>query len=209
MTRLLAAIPWDSPFMWARPYMANLNLRFPEGVEGRWAQADGWCSARRKTRAVELAREWGAEWLWLNDADHLNPPDVLERLWVHAQAGRHPISALVPSRGFVPHLMEYPFQAVCWGEDGRPFTPAKVQTVVFGQMGCILLRVDLFDRLPRPWFDERFDETTYGRRQSLDQRFTARLAREMGTPVWVDPDIPLQHMHAFPLTRGMGGGGAS
>ena len=196
--KLAICIPWISPFLWAKPVPAFLNLRIPKGVETRWFFPGGWCSARRKTGGVELARNWGATHIWFLDADQLVEEDTLERLWAHVDAGRVPICALQPARGHFPGLTERPYQPVAWGLDGKPFTPSEVQQIPYGPLNCIILDMAIFERLPRPWFSERFNVTTMARLSSIDQHFTKKLW-DIGRPLWVDPSIRPKHMEAFPL----------
>lgn len=198
--KIACVIPWMSPFLWAKPVPAFLNIRIPNGVEVRWFLPNGWCSARRKTGGVELAQAWGADYIWFVDADQLVEEDTLERLWAHVQAGRSPICALQPARGaFQPGLTERPHQPVAWDEHGKPFTPTEVQQILYGPLNCILLSMDVFKKLSRPWFTERFNPTTMARLSSLDQHFTARLWWEAKTPLWCDPTIRPKHMDAVPL----------
>jgi hypothetical protein len=197
--KLACVIPWMSPFLWAKPIPSFLNLKIPKGVEVRWFMPNGWCSARRKTGGVEQAMEWGADYIWFVDADQLCEEDTLELLWAHVEAGRVPICALQPARGHFPGLTERPYQPVAWDEEGKPFTPTEVRQIVYGPLNCILLDMKTFRDMKRPWFNERFNPTTMARLSSIDQHFTARLANEIKTPVWVDPTIRPKHMEAFPL----------
>lgn len=198
MTKIMCCVPWASPFIWAKTMPAFLNLKIPAGVEIRWEFVNGWCSARRKTGGVELAQAWGADYIVFVDADELIEPDTLERLFAHALAGRCPVGGLQPARGYIPHLMERPYQAVCWDDNGKPFTPDKLQTVRYGPMGCCLIQMQVFKEMRRPWFDEKFDPNTMARLSSLDQRFTERLWKN-GTPMWIDPTIQAKHMDAMPI----------
>ena len=196
--KLGICVPWMSPFLWAKPVPAFLNLRIPAGVEVRWFMPGGWCSARRKTGGVELAQKWGATHIWFLDADQLVEEDTLERLWSHVEAGRSPICALQPARGHFPGLTERSYQPVAWGLDGKPFTPTEVQKIPYGPLNCIILDMTIFQRLSRPWFSERFNVITMARLSSIDQHFTKKLW-DIGRPLWVDPLIRPKHMEAFPL----------
>lgn len=199
MKKIACVIPWMSPFLWAKPVPGFLNVRIPEGVTTEWFLPAGWCSARRKTAGVELAMGAGAEYIWFVDADQLVAPDTLERLWAHVQAGRSPVGAMQPCRGYFPQFEgSKPFQPLCWDERGKPFTPKDVQTVVYGPLNCFLISVKVFRELDRPWFSERFNETTMARLSSLDQHFTHKLWKN-GTPLWIDPEIRPKHMDAVPL----------
>lgn len=198
--KIACVIPWMSPFLWAKPVPAFLNVCIPEGVTVRWFVVNGWCSARRKTGGVELAQAWGATHIWFIDADQVVEEDTLERLCAHVQAGRSPICALQPARGHFPGLTERAYQPVAWDDQGKPFTPDKVMQILYGPLNCILLSMDVFKKLERPWFIEKFNPVTMARLSSLDQHFTARLWMEAETPLWVDPTIRPKHMDAMPLS---------
>lgn len=196
--KLACVIPWMSPFLWAKPVPAFLNLKYPAGVEYRWYMPSGWCSARRKTAGVEQALEWGADFIWFVDADQLVEPDTLLRLWYWVQEGTNPVGAMQPARGYFPGLTRKPYQPVCWDEDGKPFTPDKLQPVMYGPLNCFVISTRIFKSLTRPWFSERFNPTTMARLSSLDQHFTRRLW-DNKTPLWIDPAIRPKHMEAMPL----------
>jgi hypothetical protein len=197
--KLACVVPWMSPFLWAKPVPAFLNLRYPPEVDYRWFMPSGWCSARRKTAGVEQALEWGADYIWFVDADQLVEPDTLERLWGHVKVGRCPVGALQPARGYFPQFKgSKPFQPLCWDAAGEPFTPTVVGRVIYGPLNCFLIQAAIFQTLRRPWFSERFNVTTMARLSSLDQHFTKKLW-DAGTPLWIDPTIRPRHMDAVPL----------
>lgn len=196
--KLACVTPWMSPFTYAKPVPALLNLRRPAGVEIRWDWPNGWCSARRKTGGVEWALKSGADYIWFIDADQLVEEDTLERLWAHVESGRSPIGALQPARGHFPGLTERAYQPVCWDNNGKPFTPENVAKVMYGPLNCVILPMDIFQAMSRPWFTERFNQKTMSRLSSLDQHFTKRLW-DMGKPLWIDPTIRPRHMDAIPI----------
>lgn len=196
--KIACVVPWNSPFLWAKPVPNFLNVKAPAGAEMRWFMPAGWCSARRKTAGVELALDWGADWIWFVDADQVVEEDTLLRLWECAGSLRV-VGAMQPCRGYFPQFKgSKPYQPMCWDEKGQPFTPTKLQTVMYGSLNCFLIDAEIFKKLPRPWFSERFNVTTMARLSSLDQHFTKRLW-DNGTPMWVDPEIRPKHMDAFPL----------
>ena len=197
--KIACVIPWMSPFVWAKPVTAFLNLRFPKDVEVVWLMPSGWCSARRKTAGVEQAITCGADYIWFVDADQLVDQDTFERLWAHVKEGRSPIGALQPARGYFPQFKgSKPYQPMCWDDEGQPFTPEKVQKVKYGPLNCFLIQTSMLLSLPRPWFSERFNVRTMARLSSLDQHFTKKLW-DAGMPFWVDPAVQPKHMDAMPI----------
>ena len=197
--KLLCVIPWNSPFLWAKSVSGFLNLLFPPTMSIGWYLASGWCSARRKTVGVEMAIQSEADFIWFLDADQVVEQETFLKLWDHVIAGRNPIGTMQPCRGYFPQFEgSKPFQPMCWDEHGKPFTPEKLQTVMYGSLNCFIIATDTFKRLERPWFQERFDETTMARQSSLDQHFTKKLW-DAGMPLWVDPSIRPKHMDAMEL----------
>jgi hypothetical protein len=198
--RVACVIPWMSTFTWAKTLPGFLNLEYPAGTERKWFMSSGWCSARRKTAGVEAALVWEADFVWFVDADQLVEPDTLIRLWEKLRIQDvFAVGAMQPSRGYFPQFAgSKPFQPMCWDEEGRPFTPDVFQPVMYGPLNCFLIYADIFRRLPRPWFSERFDPVTMSRISSLDQHFTKKLW-DNGTPLWIDPEVKPRHMEAVPL----------
>lgn len=202
--KIACVIPWNSPFLWAKPVPNFLNVKAPAGGELRWFMPAGWCSARRKTAGVEQALAWGAELIWFVDADQLVEEDTLIRLYAKIRvAGVAAVGAMQPCRGYFPQFKgSKPYQPMCWNEKGQAFTPTEFQPVMYGSLNCFLIEAEVFERLPRPWFSERFNVMTMARLSSLDQHFTKKLW-DNGFRLWVDPDIRPKHMDAMPLDWGM------
>ncbi len=198
--KIACVIPWNSPFLWARPVPNFLNVRAPAGSELRWFMPAGWCSARRKTAGVEQALAWGADWIWFVDADQLVDEETLLWLWDAVHLGNaRAVGAMQPCRGYFPQFKgSKPYQPMCWDEEGQPFTPKKFMPVMYGSLNCFLIDAGIFRELPRPWFSERFNVTTMARLSSLDQHFTKKLW-DNKTPLWVHPAIRPSHMDAMPL----------
>lgn len=195
--KIACVIPWNSPFLWAKPVPGFLNVKAPTGAELRWFMPAGWCSARRKTAGVEQALAWGADFIWFVDADQLIEEDTLCRLYDRIK-GRAAVGTMQPCRGYFPQFKgSKPYQPMCWDEQGQPFTPKEFQPVMYASLNCFLIEAEAF-KMSRPWFIERFNAATMARLSSLDQHFTKRLW-DKGTPMWVDPDIRPKHMDAFPL----------
>jgi hypothetical protein len=60
--------------------------------------------------------------------------------------------------------------------------------------GVMLIKTDVFKKLPAPWFDFGYDDK--GERVGEDVRF-CRLAREHGYKIFVDPTIPVRHIGEY------------
>lgn len=107
---------------------------------------------KSRTMLAGQALEWGADWLFWVDSDHLFPPSALERLLAH---DLDIVGANYPRRD-PPH---HPTATV--EVDGRPalcettadnMRKGLVEPVATMGMGLMLMRAAILRDLPRPWF---------------------------------------------------------
>lgn len=222
MVKLAVGPAWTSPFVWTKFTESALNLQHPDGVEVRWIFGQGWSPARRHTDLCEKALAWGADFIGFLGADQVYQPDLLLRLWANVQKGYCPISAMIPTRGYLDwNKGMKPFQPMAWrfksqntphatpivyrGQhidgDKIELVPADgtVQRIDFIGSGVFLFHRDQLLALPRPWFQEKIDPITYERHASMDTMFMWRLAWEAGCLIWCDTSIKVGHLHAFTI----------
>jgi len=86
-----------------------------------------------------------------------------------------------------------PSRPVTLIEDGRQMLNEEVPKGLFKAYatgaGCMLIKMSVFDKVPRPWFShDRSKDIIEGE----DVWFCKR-AREAGFDIWVDPNIPISH----------------
>lgn len=223
--RLAVITPWASPFMWTKYVDAMFALEHPgcaRDLDGRSKplitrlfRGIGWCPARRHMDGCEKAMAWGADLLCIVGADQIHPPDMLHQLIARWNEGYEVISALVPTRGYIPHIDMQPFQPVAYripyNTDGattlqvfddleqyvEKINPAdgEVQPINFIGSGVLMFHRDHLLVLKKPWFYETVDHETYHRLACMDTKFVWRLQVEAGAKVWVDTTIKVRHIH--------------
>ncbi len=215
LTKLVIGIPWDSPFVWSDCAESVANLEHPRGYEVHTVFGKGWCPARRHADCCERALELGAELILILGGDQVFERDLLTRLTAHYEAGISVITALVPTRGYLPNQQMRPFQPLAWrfkndtGKPGRFIslhqTPefceqinpddGTLQRVDFIGSGVLMFHVDLLHALTLPWFSETVDHKTYSRLAVMDCGFVWRLQTEGGARPMVDTTINVKHIH--------------
>lgn len=177
--------------------MFHLGRRCPEynfqlAIKGKSEQF------RARKAVVKAAQQYGADYLWMLDDDHLLdlsqgqlpsdyydlPVKLVEHLKEKPEAGI--VGALYYQRGgdYYPVIMHE--------LDGKPYFlhPGEVS----GQMqkadvaggGCMMIRMSVFDKIDEPWFEP---EHEYGTDIQLSKR-----VRAAGYEVWVDTGLVIGHL---------------
>jgi hypothetical protein len=212
--KLAIGYPWVSQFVWTSFAENAMNLQRPSN--SRWFRGRGWCPARRHIDICEQAIKWGASHILILGADQVHPEDMIPRLIKrHEEDDCEVISALVPTRGHVPHMDMKPFQPMAWrwknGDsinyrgydlDKDKFEVIKVedgelQRIDMIGSGVLMFPVDDLLMIPKPWFIEKFNEEDYKRQASMDTRFVWELKSKAKANVWVDTTIKVGHINPF------------
>lgn len=217
--KLAIGYPWVSPFMWTFFAENAMNLQRPEN--SRWFRGRGWCPARRHIDICEQAIEWGASHILIVGSDQVHPEDMIPRLIKRVeQDGCEVITALVPTRGHVPHMNMKPFQPMAWrfksNTKPRPYRgfekdsdmmevvkveDGDLQTIDFIGSGVLMFPVDDLMMIDKPWFGEVFHRESMKRRASMDTRFVWELKQKAGATVWCDTTIEVGHINPFVIDR--------
>lgn len=224
--KLAICYPWASPFSWTM-FMENaLNLQRPKN--SRWIRGVGWCPARRHIDMCEKAVDWGATHILILGSDQVHPEDMIPRLIKRVEEdGCEVISALVPTRGYIPWMGMKPFQPIAWrfnrvaGKEIFNKKPPQfngcrenremmeiinieegdLQKIDFIGSGVLMFPVDTLLALDKPWFDEAFVPKNYRRVASMDTRFVFNLKVQGGAQVWCDTTIKVGHLNIFEIDR--------
>lgn len=134
---------------------------------------------------VGAAQEAKVDAMLFLDSDMIFPPDTVARLWAHRLSV---VGATYPRRIF-------PLQFIGRRVDGAAFRLADRGLVEAGRLptGCLLLKMEIFDQLKRPYFRCGFDEGS-GQVLGEDLWFSDR-PRELGMRLWYDMDLSRQVEH--------------
>lgn len=152
-----------------------------------------------RNHGVQLALEAGSEWVLFLDDDHAFPPEILLNLLAHE---RPIVGALYLQR-------QRPFGPIAYSEkngeldykqvDLRTIDPdGGLLEVVACGTGGMLIRAEVFHAMPYPWFEHG--------RASEDLIFCDK-ARELGFPIYVDPQTRLGHLTVASIWPNHGGAG--
>jgi glycosyltransferase involved in cell wall biosynthesis len=155
-------------------------------IESFVYSTSGIAFARRKL--VDLATEWGADWLFWLDADHTFPPDALLQLL----ARQKPVVGANYRRRNAAH--EAPTAAGY--KDGKffPVMPGGdgIDEVMSLGMGLCLTHADVFRRIEKPYF---YDEMRPDGQMIGEDVTFCRKVRAAGIGVFVDHALSRQVGH--------------
>jgi hypothetical protein len=130
--------------------------------------------AQARNNGVELARNFGADFIFFLDSDMLFPPTALFRLLLHGKdiVGATYTKRVAPFEILGTKVAEQP--AVL---SGVLLEMQRIPT------GCLLIKMSVFDKLSKPYF--RFDTDANGAIVGEDYVFCDQ-ARAAGFRIWCD-----------------------
>ena len=130
--------------------------------------------AQARNNGVELARDFGANFIFFLDSDMLFPPTALFRLLLHRMdiVGATYTKRVAPLQVLGASLAEQPTVA-----SGDLLEMQRMPT------GCLLINMGVFDKLSKPYF--RFETDANGAIVGEDYVFCDR-ARGAGFRIWCD-----------------------
>jgi hypothetical protein len=103
----------------------------------------------QRERLATFGRETGAEYLLWLDSDIVAPASTALRLLAHREpvVAANYIRRQLPAKGVA-------YETIGDWEDPLPFEATDHLMPVEGVgMGCMLMRADIFDSIPKPWFE--------------------------------------------------------
>ncbi len=137
-----------------------------------------------RNNAVDEARKFGADFLLFLDSDMEFPPTTLLRLLLHRQA--------IVGATYVRRVP--PFQVIGRALNPQPHPePNGLIEMEVMPTGCLLIRMDVFDRLPRPCFRFGINEQ-HEQIIGEDFQFCAD-ARRAGFRIWCDVALTQEVTH--------------
>ena len=140
----------------------------------------------REEIVIDAQKMGGFTHLFFIDSDMCFSADVLDRLLSReadiiagAYKYRHPGGEYV----------------VCLTDksNGKEATiPDKLFTAYAAGTGCMLIKMSVFDKVPRPWFSFGPPEMQIG-----EDIFFCKKAQEYGYKIWVDPSVEISHIGEY------------
>ena len=140
---------------------------------------------RVRNRLVDAALTSGCKHLMFIDDDMVWGPDMVHGLWKHQYAI---VSALTVRKQW-PHYSG----AVLTGEDGKRNVAPEFRGVIEVDAvgtGFMLINLDVFRKLKRPWFAM----PPRGEGTDGEDYFFCENAKKEGYKVWVDCDVQVGHL---------------
>ena len=143
--------------------------------------------AYNRNKLVMQALKGDYTHIFFVDSDMVFEKDTIEKM----RAQNKDIVGLAANRRKLP--LESVVKPLHKDDENKP-----LPTVVFEAASCgtgvMLIKTDVFRKIPAPWFDFEYDEK--GDRVGEDVGF-CRKAREAGYKIWVDPTIPVRHVGEY------------
>lgn len=186
-------------------HRARMALATPPGHNAREVYADGMEVGVARCKAVEFARDVNLRYLLFIDWDVLVPPDAAVKLMYHLE--NNPEYGVAAGVYCMKSIPPHPLIWRDWG-DGVAWDwtvgDLLMDRVVGVPMGCTLIRLDVFDKLPvteKPWF-KTLDEVVnddkgefVGKASSTeDFYFCKRYTEEAAGKIMVDCSILCEHI---------------
>ncbi len=154
--------------------------------------------ANRNAIVKEVLKSDATHFMWL-DSDHVFPIGMLNRLLSHGK----------DMTGGVYFKKAYPFQSVSLVAKEQKFfkgkytiyNPAVIKeksNMIFKAdatgMGCTLIKREVFEKLPHPWFEYRWSEQSEEKTISEEMKFFED-AKKAGFELWIDEYVICPHIH--------------
>jgi len=150
-----------------------------------------------RNECVEMAIENGSEYILFLDHDNIFDPRLVVRM----------LEKNVPIIGGLYFERKYPYLPVMYTfpEDESAGTvrvvtnyPSHELVKVDGiGMGCCLVKMEVFNRIPQPWFSYEYNGHTWG---TEDIAFFYRL-RDAGIPLYMDTKNTIGHLSMTEITE--------
>lgn len=153
----------------------------------------GSLTALARNQIVDLAKQQECKYLMFLDTDMTFPPDTILRLMKHQ---KDVISGLYFER-YAPHRPVIR-QNVPGGYALADYTKGDLIEVTATGGGCLLINMEVFDRLEKPYFDYRLEkaEKDHGIKETFyseDLVFCEKV-RAAGYKIWCDTTIRCGHL---------------
>lgn len=194
MARILVSTPMLEGYVRAETDLALRNLD-PCGHELVHHFVKGWGIAYARNLMALEAMKQGCDYLLMVDSDVIVPKDALEMLvGLDFCAGWYP-RGTDPSMTNVAKKVQSGYGDCYSVDEMEELAESGVDWVEAKGcgMGCAIVRTQLFERLPHPWF--KFEDYPSGNCFGEDYWFCQQ-ARSAGMSVYVSPKVKCGHVRS-------------
>lgn len=167
--------------------LANLTSRLTrDNIDYQLHVICGSVIAESRTRLANEALEHGATHLLWLDSDIHFPANIVSKFLKH---DKDIVAANYSTR-------YHPYRSVAFTDptdtNKRLETKIGLHKIWAIGMGCMLVKRQVFDELPKPWFNHEYNQDldTY----SGEDIYFCNQANHHGFDVWVDAEIQLAHI---------------
>jgi hypothetical protein len=160
--------------------LVRLCRRHPDA---RWIAPLGIYIADLRNKAVKAAQTAGASHLLFLDSDMRFPEDTLDRLLAH--------NLDIVAANYVQRTMSEWCVARSMGVPVTSAGRTGLRAVETTGTGVMLIKMSVFDQLPKPWFDTPFDGQTF----TGEDVFFCQQANAADMVVWIDHDLSQDVRH--------------
>lgn len=131
------------------------------------------------------------------DSDTMIPPHTIGKLLeldVEVACGIYSVMKMIDG---LPHY------SYCCGDlllDNEKYllrllgeVPTKPFKVTFSGCGCMLIKRNVFEKMPKPWFLHKYIDVDKLQRTHEDTHFCQQL-QQLDIPIWMHPDVMCEHI---------------
>jgi len=194
--RVVLAVPLASPFIYWRTVAALLEME--RALESDLMVFQGALVDRARNRLVEqmLHHPLDPTHIFFLDADIVPPSDALMKLLRH----RLPIVSGMYRKRLPPYE---PMAFLRRGKALRPISAkgARLRKVDVVGAGCLLIRREVFEKMPSPWFASEWRSEGH---LSEDFSFCEK-AKKFGHKIMVDVSVRPLHLESMGVGTGRDG----
>jgi hypothetical protein len=185
---MLARRAW----LWTETAEALQRLALPPGSEVRHEHGPHTAAHKRRTLAEYFMRSSGFESLFFLDDDMTPPPWTVLRLLSH----NLPIVGALYFQRWPPYRINAGPDWPLGGHLEMPqlAEPPVVRPVEWVGTGALLIRREVFERIPRPWFEYCDDGDG-------EDVYFSRKARAAGIPIHCDTGLCVGHLAVVGIDR--------
>lgn len=190
--KLGVAIPLSFHYVHSAFFDSFLMMEKPEWL---FFRASNGPLEEMRNNIVRNAKTAACSHLLMMDTDQVYPPDTIKRMLSH---NLPVVGALVFRRypPFDPLMLKGQLNGYQTIDSWEPGSLVEVDAT---GTGCILYNMEVFDKIPEPWFKFRMDENEH--QIGEDIGFCSEL-RNAGYKIYVDTAVEVDHLSMLAIGEG-------